>query len=170
MAWINFLLKALWPYVRTMVLKGQTFKEALKNDKKSLFFALLVMFSFAANAYLVARIVAISREHVILQENYNKVMTGSRQNPVHDGKEVKQNKRPTSASTSASSEVLSPKAAEKEVPSETPVTPPAKKQTPKPRPSGQGQEAAEERYRSLKQKFEEMRNRELRNVETPKTQ
>lgn len=160
MALINFLIKMLWPYVRTMVLKGQTFKEALKNDKKSLFFALLVMLSFAANAYLMTRIVAISREHVILQEKYSKAIAGSRQNQVHDGKEVKQNKRPP-PDASVAPEVV------KEEPHEAPVVVTvAKKPSKQRKPKTANEEAAEERYRNLQKRFEDIRRRESHKQET----
>lgn len=155
MTWMKFLATLLWPFVKEMVLNGKTIVEAFKENKRRVFFAFFVMGCFLANMVLVSRIVAISREHVVLQEKYSALFEASKQNPKHSGLEVKQNKEPPKiAAIAVPSEV--------DVPDNTPVKPKPSKTSGK---KSQQHAADDERFDRLQATFDRIREREQKGGE-----
>lgn len=152
MSGVKFLLTLVWPFVRNMVLNGKSIMEALKHNKGRLLFAFLVTGSFILNAIVIGRVVAISREHVLLQHKYDVLLEGSRQNPIHNGMEVTQNKeRPPPV-------VVDPIAANRPVEIEQ-----VKPREPKHQQAAVPKDAnSEERYNRLRKQFELMREQERR--------
>lgn len=65
------ILTFLWPFVKELTLGDKTLLEALKTNKKKVFFAAVVMLSFAINIFVVPKLVAISNSHVILQREHD---------------------------------------------------------------------------------------------------
>lgn len=60
------IFKLLLPFLKEMILGKSSFSYALRRNKLRLLFFFLVIGSFAANYFLVQRLVVISKNHVAL--------------------------------------------------------------------------------------------------------
>lgn len=68
------ILTFMWPFVKEMLLEDKTVIEAFKTNKKKVLLAAVVMLSFAINAFVIPRLITISKNHVILQREHEKLV------------------------------------------------------------------------------------------------
>jgi hypothetical protein len=68
--WILKILAFLWPFIKEMVLGDKTLREALKDNKKKVLLALMILASIGLNFFTISRLVIISKDHVVLQKKY----------------------------------------------------------------------------------------------------
>jgi hypothetical protein len=137
------ILTFLWPFVKELTLGDKTLIEALKTNKKKVFFAALVMLSFAINIFVVPKLVAISNNHVILQREHDALKAkceAPKTSPIKGGTPVHE-------------EVAPSRAPVKTV--ETLPTVTAPKETPKSKPA-----PSAERITRLRSTFDEIRKQE----------
>lgn len=68
--WILKVLAFLWPFIKEMVLGDKTLKEAIKDNKKKVLLALMILASIGLNFFAISRLVVVSKDFVVLQKKH----------------------------------------------------------------------------------------------------
>lgn len=68
--WILKVLAFLWPFIKEMVLGDKTLKEAIKDNKKKVLLALLIMVSVGMNFFTISRLVVVSQNYINVEKKY----------------------------------------------------------------------------------------------------
>lgn len=66
--WILKVLAFLWPFIKEMVLGDKSLKEAIRDNKKKVAFAIFVLCSVGMNFFLISRLVVISQKYLEFQK------------------------------------------------------------------------------------------------------
>jgi hypothetical protein len=84
--WIIKVLTLLWPFIKDMVLGDKTLAEAIKDNKKKVMLALMILFSLGLNFFLVSRLIIVSQNYVTLEKDVRLYKEGSIINTPSAGK------------------------------------------------------------------------------------
>lgn len=67
------IIPYIWPFLREMVLGNKPILKAMRDNKKKLFFILLILFSFGLNFVAVPRLVTMSMQYIALDKRYKEL-------------------------------------------------------------------------------------------------
>lgn len=94
------VLPYVWPFIRGMFLGKKTWLEAMRDNKKKVFFMFACLFSFCLNFVLVPRASHLALEYIALEKKYTELtikydgLVSSTKHPMANSTEVKLPVRP----------------------------------------------------------------------------
>ncbi len=89
------VLPYVWPFIRAMFLGKKSWREAIRDNKKKVFFMFICLFSFCLNFVLIPRASHIALEYIALEKKYTDLqvkyngLVSSGKHPIVNDKEVK---------------------------------------------------------------------------------
>lgn len=87
------IIPYIWPFIREMVFGNKPILKAMRDNKKKVFFAMLILFSFGLNFVAVPRLVTMSMQYIALDKRYKeldakyKAVESSAKHPKANGTE-----------------------------------------------------------------------------------